>query len=128
MYNYKEEMRNDILNYFACGDGDWLIEKSDDFEEFKENCYDEFFVSDTVTGNASGSYTFNTMQAKEYVESNIDELKEALTMFCVEAETVGEHFLNGDYEYFDVTIRCYLLSEVLSSIDEELEEIYNKAA
>lgn len=128
MYNYKEEMKNDILDYFGCGDGDWLIEKSNDFEEFKNNCYDEFFISDVITGNASGSYTFNAMQAKEYVEGNIDELKEALAMFCVEAETVGDHFLNGDYEYFDVTIRCYLLSEVLSSMEEELEEIYNKAA
>ena len=128
MYKYKEEMRSDILNYFACGDGDWLIAKSDDFEEFKNNCYDEFFISDDITGNASGSYTFNNMKAKEYVESNTDELKEALAMFCVEAETVAEHFLNGDYEYFDVTIRCYLLSGILSSMEEELEEIYNKAA
>lgn len=128
MYNYKEEMRSDILNYFACGDGDWLIEKSNSLEDFKEKCYDEFFVNDDITGNASGSYTFNNMKAKEYVENNTDELKEALAMFCVEAETVGEHFLNDDYEYFDVTIRCYLLSEVLSSMEEELEEIYNKAA
>ena len=128
MYNYREEIKSDILNYFECGDGDWIIEKSNNFEQFKENCYDEFFVDDSITGNGSGSYTYNSMQSKEYVESNLNELKEALSILCVEAEEVGEHFLNGDYEYFDVTIRCYLLGEVLFSMERELEEIYNKAA
>ena len=50
---------------------------------------------------------------------------EAVKEFCVESETIAEKFLSEDWEYFDVTIRCYLLgqaiSEALDEIEEELE-------
>lgn len=52
-------------------------------------------------------------------------LAEACKEFGVNNETVGEKFLNEDWEYFDVTIRCYLLgwaiSEALDEIEDDLE-------
>lgn len=60
-YNYLEAVTADAK--------DWLLEhyeiefliNSEDYNTF----YDEMFLSDQVTGNASGSYTFNTWQAEE---------------------------------------------------------------
>jgi hypothetical protein len=79
-------------------------------------------VEDSVTGNASGSYTFNRWTAKEYVADNMELLKDALDEFCTESRTIAEHFLNEDWEYFDVSIRCYLLGSVISEVLDELED------
>lgn len=55
----------------------------------------------------------------------MDLLAEACKELCVTNEIVGEKFLNEDWEYFDVTIRCYLLgwaiSEALDEIEDDLE-------
>ena len=45
--------------------------------------------------------------------------------FCVEADTIAKKFLESDWEYFDVTARCYVLS---MGISEVLDEIEAKAA
>lgn len=42
---------------------------------------DTLFACDSVTGNASGSYTFNTWTAEEYLCHNWELLGEALTEF-----------------------------------------------
>ena len=46
--------------------------------------------------------------------------------FGIEAETIGQKFLDEEWEWMDVSIRCYLLdqaiSEALDEIEEELEE------
>lgn len=47
-------------------------------------------------------------------------LRDALREFCVKAETIGDKFLSNDWEYFDVTIRCYLLG---GAIEAALDEI-----
>ena len=73
-----------------------------------------------MTGNASGSYTFNSFKAKEYVTDNMDLVLDMTSEFGIEAETIAEHFLNEDWEWFDVSIRCYLLGECISEALEEL--------
>lgn len=45
----------------------------------KQDLNDTLFTCDSVTGNASGSYTFNTWTAEEYLCHNWDLLGEALT-------------------------------------------------
>lgn len=70
-----------------------------------------------MTGNASGSYTFNTWQAEEYLCHNMDLLEEACAEF---GEDVGNAVECGA-EYCDVTIRCYLLSGAISDALDELE-------
>ena len=86
-----------------------------------DDLYDDLWVCDSVTGNASGSYTFNRNTAKEYVLDNMDLLEEAAKEFCLDNDTIAEKFLSDSWEYFDVTIRCFLLSQVLSEVldDEE---------
>lgn len=74
------------------------------------NVYDELWIDDSVTGNGSGSYTFNSYKAEENVkdlffdEDFLDGLKE----FGVE---LGE-LLNDGPEALDVTARCVALGRV----------------
>ena len=118
-YNYIEEMKSDILDYIAenVNAGDFS-----DREELEEKLNDDLWTVDSVTGNASGSYTCNTFKAREYVLDNIDLLQEAFSEFCEDAATVGEKFLNEEWEYFDVTIRCYLLGQAISEALDEIED------
>ena len=66
-------------------------------------------------------YTFNRWTAREYVTDNKDLLREALQEFCTDAQTIGEKFLDEEWEYFDVTIRCYLLYNMISEVLDEME-------
>lgn len=120
MYNYYEAMKEDVLNaihdYFTDEELSVL-----DREEIEEKLNDELWIDDSVTGNGSGSYTFNSYKAKEYVTDNDELCREALQEFCVDSDTVADHFLSGDWEYFDVTIRCYLLAQVLDEVLDEIE-------
>ena len=95
-----------------------------DREELEEIAYDELWVNDSVTGNASGSYIFNREAAKEYVtrsDDGLDTLRDAVREFDCEHEAFTA-FLENDWEYLDVTIRCYLLGQAISAAIDELEE------
>lgn len=114
-YNYLENVTADAkqailenLKYWDFSDRDELEEKAND----------ELWIDDSVTGNASGSYTFNTWQAEENLCHNMDELEESCDEF---GQDIGEVVKRGA-EYCDVTIRCYLLSQAISAAIDELEE------
>jgi hypothetical protein len=124
MYNYLEAMKEDVLEYI---NNEINLSDYEDLDELEQFLNDELWTVDSVTGNASGSYTFNRCQAQEYVCDNIDELKEALDDFGTDAETITDKFLSEDWEYFDVTIRCYLLGAAISESLEEIEEDFEKA-
>jgi hypothetical protein len=111
-YDYRECMREDVMSYIEEHEVKVTTENRD---EMQERLYDDMFVSDSVTGNASGSYTFNTWRAEENICHNMDLLKDACDEFGCEPK-----FDNA--EWCDVTIRCYLLSEVLSEVLDEIEE------
>jgi hypothetical protein len=116
MYDYKEVIKEDIREFL---EENYLEEVT--VEDF-DNLYDELWIHDSVTGNASGSYFCNRYKAKECVIDNIDLLNEAFYEFGCDSTEVGERFLNEEWEYFDVTIRCYLLGSCLAEVLEEAEE------
>ena len=120
MYDYNEAIKDDIRNYLD-NDFDWdtVRENEMDADELKEQLNDELWINDSVTGNASGSYTFNSYKAGEYVKENIDLCREMVNEFCIDADTVAEKFLDEDWEYFDVSIRCYLLSQCIDEVVDE---------
>ena len=128
MYNYYEAMMTDVRNYI---ENEIELNDYETIEELEEALNDDLWIDDSVTGNGSGSYTFNSYTAKEYVTENEDLCREALEAFCVDADTTAEKFLDADWEYFDVTIRCYLLGQivgvVLEEIAEEFEEMHEAA-
>ena len=106
-YDYYKEIENDIRAYL------------DETEERDyETLYDEMFVSDQITGNGSGSYTFNTYQAEENICHNLYLLGEA----CKEFGCDAKNLVKKGAEWGDVVIRCYLLSQVLSEVLQDYED------
>lgn len=121
-YNYLEAVTADVIDFIREEVNSSDYENREALSEFLN---DELWICDSVTGNASGSYTFNSYKAKEFVFADPDTVSEALKEFCVEAATISEKFLNQDWEYFDVTARCYVLGHAIEaaidSIKNELE-------
>ena len=125
-YNYLEAMTEDIKDYIKndaeLDVNDLLYNRSD----LEEKLHDDLWTCDSVTGNASGSYFCNSYKSMECVLDNMDLLYEMCNEFGIEAETIGQKFLDEEWEWMDVSIRCYLLgqaiSEALDEIEEELED------
>ena len=125
-YNYYQAMRDDVMeyikdNYTQDELKDNLSTKEEEME-FEQQLNEELWVCDSVTGNASGSYTFNAYKAEENLCHNLDLLKDAIEEFGGDLANA----LEKGAEFCDVTIRCYLLSttiwECLDIIKDELEE------
>lgn len=114
-YNYREEMAQDIKEYIRENESEF---EGLDIDELRDKLYDDLWTVDSVTGNASGSYTFNSFRAKEYIKDNLDLLGEAYEELST-LEDLGRELIDQNYESMDVTIRCYLLYQV---IDEVLED------
>lgn len=125
-YNYLESMKEDIREYIINNSELSIDDLIYNRSELEEKLNDVLWMYDGVTGNASGSYTFNSYKAQKYVLDNMDLLEEMCNEFCIDAETIGKKFLDGAWEWMDVSIRCYLLgqaiSEVLDDIENEHEE------
>ena len=121
-YNYMESITADVLEYIRTTYTEEEIkEKLEDRDAWEEELNDDLWAFDPVTGNASGSYTFNSWRAEEYIAHNLDLLAEAMAEFGDDSNA-----LKNGAEWCDVTIRCYLLgsaiSEALDSIEEGEEE------
>ena len=116
-YDYREAMKDDIVQYI---EENINLDEYEDNDELYEALEEDLWVADSVTGNGSGSYTFNREEAKKYVVDNMDLVGEMIEEFDIDAKTIGEKFKEQDWEYFDVSVRCYLLGEVLGDVLEEL--------
>lgn len=112
-YDYREEMCHDIRQYIAEND---IKVTSENKDEVYEKLYDDLWVEDRVTGNGSGSYTFDTWRADEYLCHNLDLLLEAMREFSCEPKDFK------GAEWGDVTIRCYLLGECIGIVLNEMTE------
>ena len=119
MYDYREALKADIKQYIE-DNGTWLELEDLDQYELYERLKDNLWTEDSVTGNGSGSYTFNRYEAKKNLEGNEDLVRLMCEEFRIPAKTIAEKFLNEDYEYFDVSVRCYLLGECIQEVIEEL--------
>lgn len=115
MYNYYENVKNDVENYIKKNKEYF---KATDLEELEEELNDQCWSSDSVTGNASGSYTFNIYKAEENLNGNWDLLQEALEEFGY----FDVNPIKKGAKWCDVIIRCYVLSQAISSLLEQMEE------
>ena len=122
MYNYKEQIRADVKEWIE--DNKEQIEGLDRHDAF-EVVYDSCWVDDSVTGNASGSYTFSRWEARqnffndEDSEEYIDQMIED-GFTC--RESVGRAVQESQWELLDVSIRCWLLCDAVTDV---LDEIYD---
>ena len=117
-YNYLEEVKNDVKEYINENyDNAYEIKcYYDNLDDFKEKLNNKLWNSDSVTGNASGSYYFNRYKAEEAICHNWDLIGEMLD----EGYLVHLEGDNLDPEVLDVCLRCYVLSE---AIDMALDEL-----
>ena len=113
-YNYYEAVADDVREYI--NDEINLDEWRGDRDGLEQQLNDDLWTVDSVTGNASGSYTFNTYTAEEYICHNLDLLGEALGEFGGDPAKALE-----SPESADVTIRCYVLGSAISEVLDELE-------
>ena len=127
-YDYRYEIAGDIRDYIEREFGVAILCEMTR-EDAYNKLYDELWVSDSVTGNASGSYTFSSYTAGEYLVGNWDLLLEALEEFYGHMDDICA--IEKGEEWCDVAIRCYLLGEVLAEVldeyfEEEEDEEYEK--
>lgn len=113
-YNYFEAVKNAVLDYI--NENEIKVTTSNK-DELAEQLHDDLWADDSVTGNGSGSYFFNTWKAEEALCHNLDLLGEACEEFGSTAD-----LLKDGAEACDVTIRCYLLPQAISEALDELEE------
>ena len=52
----------------------------------------------------------------------MDLLEEMCGEFGIDNETIGKKFLEGAWEWMDVSIRCYLLGQAISEALDEMED------
>lgn len=118
-YNYYEAVKDDVREYI---ESEIDFAEFDTLEELEEKLNEDLWTVDSVTGNASGSYTFNAWEAEENICHNLDLLAEALEEFGGSLD-----ILKDGAEAADVTIRCYLLGQSIAEVLEELEDDFNAA-
>lgn len=110
-YDYFEEIKSDLETFIK---ENYDLNDFEDIDEAYEKIYDDAFISDSVTGNASGSYFCNTWKAEEAICHNFDLLEEAYD------GNDGAYFFQNGAESCDVIIRCYLLNQVLQEVLDEM--------
>lgn len=112
-YDYEAQMREDIREAVE------ELRKYKDFsnydsvDEIVEFLNDELWADDSVTGNGSGSYFFSRWQAEEAICHNLWLYEDCIEEFGGPAKF--------DPESIDVSIRCYLLSQVLQKMADDGE-------
>ena len=115
-YDYYTAIREDVKTWIENNNA-WIpadvITDKDDLYEWLN---DTLWTEDSVTGNGSGSYTFSTYEAENYICHNLDLLAEACEEFGGSMDV-----LKDGAEACDVTIRCYLLGGAISEVIDELE-------
>lgn len=120
-YNYIEAMKKDVREYI---ENEVNFEDFESKEELQERLNDDLWLDDSITGNGSGMYT-SYQDAKIYVLENMALCTEALYELCEDERTIGKKFLNEDWHWFDVSIRCYLLYGVIDTVLNEIESKEN---
>lgn len=111
-YDYLSAVESDVREYI---ENNVNFHDYSDLDEMKEDLNEKLFVDDSVTGNASGSYTFNAWKAEEYLCHNLDLLAEANEEFGGSSD-----ILSDGAETCDVTIRCYLLGQAIENVAPDM--------
>ena len=119
-YDYREHVLEDIREYISNNyTREELKELADDLDELENKLDDEMWTADSVTGNGSGSHTFNAWQAEENLCHNLDLIQEVGREF-------GELDLTSP-ESIDVSIRCFYLRGCINEVlNEDYSDLYDE--
>lgn len=119
MYNYYEEVLQSVEDAVNDGYSPEMLEPVD-LEDFAKKLNDAFWVDDSVTGNASGSFFCNSYEAEKALIGNWGLAAEALDEYGY--TDAGVNALKKGAEWVDVTVRCYLLNSCINDYIEQHED------
>lgn len=120
--DYIDETRENIKEYLR---ENYSKEELQDYISL-DRLKDNLFMSDSVTGNASGSYTCNSYQAEQNVSGILWDSEFIEILYNTYGEDIGDCMKHGA-EYLDVTARVLALEymdlqEVIDEVYKEMEE------
>lgn len=118
-YNYLREETKDVIDYIK---NELTFTKRLDLlasgkQQAAEDLNEKLFNVDSITGNGSGSYTFNVLQAERNLVGNWEILRAAID----ELDSSFDAIYKGP-EACDVLIRIYLLP---TAIDDAITELWH---
>lgn len=117
---YIEETKENAKEYIK---ENWEYLKDKTGEEVQ----DDLFLADGVTGNGSGSFTFNTYKAQQNISELIFDEDFTNALEWNFGQDLGELIKRGA-EVVDVTARCLSLYEInIKEIIEEIKEEQEEA-
>lgn len=125
-YDYKEAVKADVLQAIEeqtglkAGSKELAELINEDRDRFQATLEHDLWRDDSVTGNPSGSYTCSTWKAEENLCHNWDLAEEAAEAFGLQLKLTTSWEFGA--EYWDLTIRCYLLAESIQATLDELTE------
>lgn len=108
---YLEEVVEDIENYIP----DYYTEE--EYNQYAEDgelasmIKDDMWAEDGVTGNYSGSYTFDIEARDNILNDKFETIVKAIEEGMYDAESLGKAIVDDDWETLDVVCRCYVLYE-----------------
>lgn len=121
-YDYEHAMIRDILDYIY--DNHITIDWTDTEDNIIEDLIDMLWNEDCITGNGTQYYDTEN-RCSEYLCQNSDILYEAAQKFCIDdnINILIFHFENKTLaQYFDSTIRCYLLNDCVYQVIQKLKK------
>lgn len=112
IYNYLSHEVKDVIDYLKENKVN-LNNIGQDVISSRLNA--QLLNEDSVTGNGSGSYTFNTVKAERYLVGNWELLRAAIAEI-----DPSFNMLNRGAEACDVMVRLYLLPTAISEALKQL--------
>jgi len=118
-YNYRKAVKADVDQWI--GDNEYWMPSPPvaDRDAMTEYLDEHLWIDDAVTGNGSGSYTFNSAAAKDFVLADLDTVREAFEEFD-EKERFADLFFGEEWETIDVITRCYCLYGAIAEAVAEM--------
>lgn len=85
MLNYYDEMKNDIMEALKYDYAE-ILESTENKEDAYYQLEEIFFIKDSITGNASGSYYFNSYESRKHCYEYFRDVFEALEEYGYKKE------------------------------------------
>lgn len=101
--------------------------KEMDDDEIRESLEELLWDEDSVTGNGSGSYTFDTYKAYQHVTKDwFETVIEAVEEGSFTKTKLADCIMEDGWETLDVVARCYVLNTAIYEVLNEHHDLYEK--
>lgn len=102
---------------------DGYLKNNDDFNDAWDEFYEDLYMDDSVTGNASGSYWFNRKKAEESLGEFVWD-EDIVWLLEEMGYTIGDVVKRGPEEA-DVIIRYAMLGYVEDAVKKYVWEMFS---